>query len=902
MAFEGCIEEITKAVGRELEPKERDKVGKEVLGIVDRLRKSGTPESDIYKMAMKEIADQVKAKQVDAALSKRNEALNFVKFDKEFNNLKMNWKDAPGEWLKSLAQNSNLDRFGARNGIHYAMRGLRDEWHAGLISTLKSKNLLDVSNSGLMDLDIRRAKYLMDSPGGENSPQFQKLPKEAREIAGILKQYGGLIRDRANKAGANIGEIQGYLERRSHDQYKYMTFAGKDIPVNDPRHMQAFTQYFKSIVDWSKEGLSKLTPEERQEFAERWYTDFASGKHTTLDGAEGGPLGMKGAGSTAKKLSYSRVVDFVSPEADHEFNQRLGNGNTLLENTFNGMSRMARDTSLMERLGPNPELTLRKIVGEMSKDYKMDKNTVGQASLDGNFKTFMRTTWPLLTGEGMIPENQSSARFFNSVRNVMRMGDLAKVTLAHLSNVAYSANVRNFFGERTGASMFDGMTNAVKEIAGNAFTNIPAEKMRVLGNLGVFLENTHGQITHVDPTTGFSGTTQAMLTKMFRYLGFSKTLDSIRSATVFGIQHDLVGDIGKGMGELAEGRQALFRQFGITPKEWDIIRTNVKPEDIGDGRSILNPQAIRDLNPKAFAEHEAVVQRTADLQQQGTFTDRKISNTMTSARDELADKFKGIFAQTAALASAEPGPIERGWLTQGSRPGTALGEIDRFVQMYKGFITSVMRGTLGRNIYGFNAENLSLPQAMGILLKGQNQSQVSTFANLVGYSILAGYGVMTLKNVAAGKKPMLPDSPENAAKVFMASALHSGTMGIYGDFVFGPKNRYGQDFLATMAGPAAKRLNDVMDIAGDLRPSPGQSGADYQKQLHDAGTKSFNFALQNTPGLNTVLNSMYTKAVVDYLIMNRIHEFMSPGFLQRMQRRNQKEGDEPLFGKWSYNP
>jgi hypothetical protein len=103
--------------------------------------------------------------------------------------------------------------------------------------------------------------------------------------------------------------------------------------------------------------------------------------------------------------------------------------------------------------------------------------------------------------------------------------------------------------------------------------------------------------------------------------------------------------------------------------------------------------------------------------------------------------------------------------------------------------------------------------------------------------------------------------------------LQGGGAGIYGDLLFGEYNRYGQGFIATLAGPAAGQIESMAKLYAKFRDGDGEAG-DITK-----------LAASNTP----FINLFYTKAAIDYLFMYGIAEWDDPGKLMRLERDLRKE-------------
>ena len=102
-------------------------------------------------------------------------------------------------------------------------------------------------------------------------------------------------------------------------------------------------------------------------------------------------------------------------------------------------------------------------------------------------------------------------------------------------------------------------------------------------------------------------------------------------------------------------------------------------------------------------------------------------------------------------------------------------------------------------------------------------------------------------------------------------------MGIYGDFLFGEAvSRHGQGALATFLGPTWRRLETIYGW----------------KQKLIEGDKLAAKALNDFLSSTRFMNLFYTRTALDYLILYRMQEWASPGYLRRLEQRMQEENDQ----------
>jgi len=144
---------------------------------------------------------------------------------------------------------------------------------------------------------------------------------------------------------------------------------------------------------------------------------------------------------------------------------------------------------------------------------------------------------------------------------------------------------------------------------------------------------------------------------------------------------------------------------------------------------------------------------------------------------------------------------------------------------------------------------------------------------------------MAAKDLAKGKEPRELLDPETGLnwKTVGAAMQQGGGFGIYGDFLFGEmRNRAGQGFLATAAGPTFGEVDRLADIWGRL------------KAEDDAGAASFNLLMSNVP----FANHFMLRPAADYLFLRSITEAINPGALRRMEEKTTREKEQ----EWLIRP
>ncbi|WP_156925291.1 hypothetical protein [Nitratidesulfovibrio termitidis] len=228
-------------------------------------------------------------------------------------------------------------------------------------------------------------------------------------------------------------------------------------------------------------------------------------------------------------------------------------------------------------------------------------------------------------------------------------------------------------------------------------------------------------------------------------------------------------------------------------------------------------------------------------------------------RRDLVTDVMGYYADETRYAVLEPDEKTRALMYQGTRPGTVVGEVLRSVLQFKSFSA----------VYGQRfLREMRWQQA------GHEQrilADMPGMVHAVAGSVLMGYVAMTAKDLAKGRQPRDPMKPET----WMAAAVQSGGLGIFGDYFLGVKNRFGSEAASALLGPLPTLASQVLPISGQL----------VRGEFEGAGEDALRLGINNTP----FINLWYTRGALDYLLLFHIREALSPGTLARSERKLREE-------------
>lgn len=833
MTPESCIAALEQAAGRPLSKQETN----DLIGELDRRIAAEQARNQLEDMdtIVRRAADGYAADMAQQAIiEKRNAALQLKVHLEAMDKINSQFASNPALGVESVQVGVNTAKKGARNSAGLAQDRLKNQYKSGLLTDLRKSDVLDVFTSGTQDREIAKALWARNRA----EPLPSGVSKEADKVAEVVSKYQELARQDANKAGAWIKKIEGYITRQSHDAFAIRK-AGYD----------AWRDAILPKLDAAKTfgGVENV-----DEFLKGAWTGLASGIHLKTPSE---PTGFKGSRNLARKASEERVLHFKGPDEWFDYNEQFGL-KSIRESVTAGLDRMAQDTGLMQFFGPNPGVGFQRLTDAvMAKIEDPAARQKFQSAVNGYLKNRMME----LDGTTRMPVSHMLAKVGGTIRAVTSMAKLGAAIASQFGDVAvYGSEMRY-----QGRGMLSGMAESLGAI-GKGLR--PAERNNLYSMLGVHFDGMAGSF--VDR---FSLAEQGLpgLVSKGQQLFFKLNLmrwwsDSQKAAAVTSFSHHLALNAGNDFANLHPDLQRVLSLFGIGDKQWKVMKNAVS--DAEDSRSYLTPEKIEELPDNHFEEF---------LKADGI----KITPTrIATAKREIADQLRNYFVDRASFAQLTPDARTRSALARDNRPGTIDGEFWRFVNQFRSFSVAMVQKTLGREIYGRGAApDASLWKALR-----NGNGEVLGVANLIAYSVIFGYVAMSTKDLMKGRTPR----PPLDYRTWIAALSQSGGLGIYSDFLFGEVNRVGGSFPATLLGPTlGGTASDVYDIYTTLRD---QNTSHPQRE---AAAKMFRILLNTTP----YANLFYVRPVMDYLIVNRIQEMLSPGYLKRMETRVKKDNGQTFL-------
>lgn len=775
----------------------------------------------------------------NAVLERRNASLNLAARLKAMSFVNQFRDDAlnPAEGFFALLAGTLRVREAGRVSIDAEAKGFRGEMMGGLIADVEKTGLMREFISGAFDRDIYDALWRM----GQDKPDMTGVSPQAQQLAQIVNKYQEYARNKRNRFGAWIRDLQGYITRQTHDMYKIRE-ASEDEWVG----------FVKDRLDLPKMmRLGLISETDPIGSLRELYAEFASGSHMKNIPGEEDTIALGKGSNLAKRESVSRALYFKDGLSAFEYNTQFGSG-TLAESVQMGLERAASSIALLKTLGTNPEATLTRLmdefesslVGERRHQFRQQRGAILNmlAQVDGSVN---------------IPGSVSAAKIGATLRGWQSMARLGGALISSTTDLAgYAAELRYAQGKNLFSGVLDGIVGLTQGRA-------TGERADILISMGVFHESMAGAISaRFDNPDLVGGKMAAGMRHFFRLNGLTWWTETLRDAAALQHSSYMATQSGKKLADINPELRRLFGLYGIDEGKWDIIRLS---KVVADGKEYIAPDGLKTIPREMLENYITSVGRTVN--------DAAVQNL----RDDLAQTMRVMFVDRAHFAVLEPGARTRAFMTRGTKPGTVPGEFLRYIGQFKSFSIAMTQMVLGREIYGRGYDSLGQ-----YLRKGKGD--MLGLAAMIGMYGALGYAAMSIKDLIKGREPRdLVDKETGMpnVKTIGAALAQGGGLGLYGDFLFGEYSRFGRSFTSSSVGPVLGNLDTLTDLWTRMRNGD------------DLAASSFKALLDNTP----FLNLYWLRPLLDYSILFNIQESLNPGFLRRTEQRIERENSQQFLIK-----
>lgn len=557
MTAAACLVEIQRAAGR---PLSDDEMADLLEELQRRQRRAARLDglADAEAAALKAADDYAADLALAAKVEKRNALLNLRRRLEAVDFIRSRFAGDPALGVEALLVGVNRPATGARYSAAAQQNQLTGYYLGGFIADVEREGLWKPFVSGALDRDIARALWSLDDAGRFAGPQ------EALALAKIVRKWQEVARLDANKAGAWIKRMPGYIVRQGHDLTKIR---------------RAGFEAWRADVLPRLDAARTFDGADPEAFLRAVYDGLASGVHLR---AQASPTGFTGPRNLAKGLSAERVLHFRDADSWFDYNARFGTGN-LREALLAGLQRSAQTTGLMRALGPNAEANLGRIMDDVMAGLDADGRRTFAAA-----ERRLRDQLAELDGSTRIPVNATAAKVSAVIRAQQSMAKLGGAMLSSFSDIpVYGSEMRY-----QGRTMLTGMAEA---IAGLVQGRGSRERKEILGALGVFSDTMRGTLgARFSGHDDLPGMASRLQQAFFKLNGLAWWTDTLRASAALSMSHRLALNRGLAWDALDPDLRRVLGLYGIDAGRWDTIRSSATK--LADGRQYITPEGIADVD------------------------------------------------------------------------------------------------------------------------------------------------------------------------------------------------------------------------------------------------------------------------------------------------------------------
>ena len=718
------------------------------------------------KILAQEIIDKF---EYDQVLKKRNLAENNMKalenYEKiidavDTSNGKINPIEAVRGYLVGMQKFSKI----TRDSIGLKQATLENVEITKLVNAIRNlgKDAWNDFSEGRIDLEIMRE--MIGEPTGV---------KGAKDIARILKESQNSWRLRLNDLGANIGELDDWITRTTHDTEKMAAASKSSRLIEDNR--LAWVEYIQTKLNLKRTFPNVNDPIEINKILSSIYDSLMTGDHLKY----GGTNSIYGTKNVSNRLNASRVLHFKDLQSRQEYNIKFGEP-SLQTSVFNVLTSSAKNIVIMQELGTNPQDTFNKILALLKKKYK---NSDYKIVRDLNFENF-QGAFSQIDGSINVIGSQTLAKIGIVVRGTGDMARLGGTLITSFADLAPYMGTTNFQGR----GLLTGLFEAINGLLGGN-NRAAMEALEVVSN-SIVVSNRGNVFGDGSDLTGSIGN---LRNKFFKWNGLNGWVASLKSSMALGVAK-FYGSLSETKFFNLEKRERNFLTlYGIDEGKWDMLRS-IKTLAV-DNKRYLTAEGAKDIS-------DSVINK---------YLGRKLSaRELRNFKNDLELTWRNVLNDQGTHGTPEPDTQIRAITTMGSIKGTYMGEINRFIMQYKNFSVSLYKKILRREMDSYGPDESKLIGA-------------SMLASTLMLGTIFGYIVLSVKDMLSGRSPR---DPKKVA-VLMQSFVQGGGGGIYGDFLMSEiQNQYGNGIFETALGPTASDIKKFIDMVKTMN-EPKKAGKKF---------------------------------------------------------------------------
>lgn len=890
-----CIEDILKRAGGKRSRKDVEDLLNDIDERAQSYQEDGSTSDQAYGRAREEMLEEQAETQ---ALRKRAEIMDARKAIGRGRYYKTA-QEAISKFSPKLAAQAtrlaleaklvgvNLPFFKNQMSVDAQYTALRRLWVGGFARDLEKSGVLELFASRSLEPEWTRELHELNYRSGPdvNDQANVGVTKnaDALKIAQAIHKWQRTSINTMNREGAWIRSYSGYVTRTSHDA-DAIRRVGPEKWVSD--------------TIGKLDLLRTFGTKDRQRALDALYqmwTPLKDGDHFDYSKVFEEPIYPNVSG----KASANRELHFKTSEDWRAYNEQYG-VSTPTETVVRSFETNARRTALIREFGSKPKEAydedkrsllsslqqesqgLTKKLAELQKQSEAQPSPEGaekiassivearqQAAISsGKFEDFkswqqaLDNRFAQIDGSSMKPVNRTMSEAVSNWMALQRMAKLGNVALTHFASLPTKVMETRFwnipFADRY-AGLIRGLTQGAEGSA----------KREAMDATLVAFENRLGHMMAMyDVADAPRGFLSKWETLFFKLTGVSSVIDNQKADTEVMFASHIGGKREQDWAGIGPKEQRVLQGFGIGEAEWKALK-QVEWSKIGD-RTMLFPSDAMKLSDDHVRSY------LKDNPQPLTGRKEPNADDIGKGRDDLALMLATAYTDRAGFAIPMPNARTRAIMFgKNFEPGTGINAALRLVYQFKMWPADMITRSWGREIYGTKGDG-ALDRMAGI----------TEF--LVG-SIIFGVAAESVREAIKGHNPMA-ELKENPLGSIVKGAQRSGFGSLAGDFLLGQFDRHGFSASANLVGPTVGQGDTLMDLlhaGGETKQGMFSPSAWRQR-----GADAIKLAKDNTPFMNLWATSWAT----DYLVWNRLQEWIRPGYLRRVEdRQHELSGTEHWF-------
>lgn len=713
--------------------------------------------------AAKDAVEQIVGKlRHNNAARKYQKFLNLKKSKENYHYVSTSFTEDMYKGIEARIFGVNSDRRGSRLAAEVSQDELLGKYYSGLLGDLENEGLLkklspshflgrfstdDVEFQRRVAIEMRRiGQEDIIAPTGDN---------EALTAAQIFHRHQEIARIDANDAGADIGEISGYITRQSHDMYRVREMG-----------FDAWKELINDKLDWKKMELEggKLI-DDREKFLRITYDNIISGNYMKVSDVV--PASTV-AGSAANMLSHERVLHFKD---DEWFNYNLQAGTSdVFSAVVRSLKYSADRTGLMRTWGPSAVSNFKNVMKDLEKKFPDQADARSRFLMEKYMENVSRAN--ALPGTNLASK---VAVWAKTLQNLLKLGT-AQVT-AGLTDPMIIASELKY----QGGSWFDSVVKSF----GSEFSRGNIEQARALQ---VYAHSQIHEFNSRYASMGSMGGTASKINQLYFKMNLmTQETDNVRHGAAALMSSLAASHADKEFSQLPKEYSRVLGFYDIGEKEWGLMRKH--GVENFDEHSLMTPEAI-----SRIPDNDVRASLGADM------TDRQVR----LAKEELRTKFHSYLADRVNSGVLRPGGKTQTITSLGTTPGTNANALITTLMHFKSFPIEFLNRVVGREVSGHGAST-----------RGQVALRLG---NLIVQSAFFGYAVIATKNLLQGKEipGFNKDTVKRSFLVGGGLGIYGDIL--FGEWRKGWGHGFSSTFLGPSAG-TVDNLADVMGkwVDGDVK-------------------------------------------------------------------------------------